>query len=138
MAITIEQIMSALNLQPHPTCGFVAESYRSTTVIPDDGLPAAFGGPRPLGSVLNFMVTTRAHIRLHRIRNDQMYHQSLRGRPEVPTTVHSESENRARQGEMCAAALVRTCCRQPLSSKTSTRRFDETGSRKGPVRSTIA
>jgi predicted cupin superfamily sugar epimerase len=32
---------------------------------------------RPFGSVLYFMVTPEARIRLHRIRSDQMYHHYL-------------------------------------------------------------
>jgi predicted cupin superfamily sugar epimerase len=76
-------IIEALGLKPHPTCGFVSETYRGTDIVPQDGLPAGFHGPRPLGSVLYFMVTPEAHIALHRIRNDQMYHHYRGDRLEV-------------------------------------------------------
>jgi predicted cupin superfamily sugar epimerase len=66
-----------LNLQPHPTCGFVAETYRSDWRVRADALPERFGGDRPLGSVLYFLVTPDANINLHRIKNDQMYHHYL-------------------------------------------------------------
>jgi uncharacterized protein len=40
-------------------------------------LPAPFTDGRPLGSALYFMVTPIAPVRLHRIRNDQLYHYYL-------------------------------------------------------------
>jgi uncharacterized protein len=36
-----------------------------------------FADGRPLGSALYFMVTPSAPVRLHRIRNDQLYHHYL-------------------------------------------------------------
>jgi len=75
--LTAERIMALLDLKPHPTCGFVAETYRAQERIPDEALPTAYAGSRPLASVLYFMVTVDAQIRLHRIRSDQMYHHYL-------------------------------------------------------------
>jgi len=72
-----KQIIAMLGLKPHPTCGFVAETYRSLQHIPQEALSAAYEGSRPFGSVLYFMVTPEAQIRLHRIRSDQMYHHYL-------------------------------------------------------------
>lgn len=71
-----EEVKALLGLEPHPTCGFVAETYRSPTRIGVDGMPG-FTGTRPVGSALYFMVTPDANIRLHRIRNDQLYHHYL-------------------------------------------------------------
>ena len=70
---TAKQIMEMLGLKPHPTCGFVAETYRSKQRIPQQALPATYEGSRPFGSVLYFMVTLEASIGLRRIRSDQMY-----------------------------------------------------------------
>jgi len=75
--LTAERIIELLGLKPHPTCGFVAEIYRTQERIPDEALPTAYAGSRPLASVLYFMVTADAQIRLHRIRSDQMYHHYL-------------------------------------------------------------
>jgi predicted cupin superfamily sugar epimerase len=72
--LTAARIIELLGLKPHPTCGFVAETYRAKGRIPDEALPTEYAGSRPFASVLYFMVTTDAHIRLHRIRSDQMYH----------------------------------------------------------------
>jgi uncharacterized protein len=74
---TAKQIMEMLGLKPHPTCGFVAETYRSKQQVPQEALPAVYEGSRPFGSVLYFMVTPEASIGLHRIRSDQMYHHYL-------------------------------------------------------------
>jgi predicted cupin superfamily sugar epimerase len=41
------------------------------------GLPAPFADGRPLGSALYFLVTPDAPVRLHRIRNEQLYHYYL-------------------------------------------------------------
>ena len=72
--LTSERVIELLGLKPHPTCGFVAETYRAKERIPDEALPTVYGGSRPFASVLYFMVTARASIRLHRIRSDQIYH----------------------------------------------------------------
>ena len=77
MAPTADEIKQALGLKPHPTCGFVAETYRSTWQVPQNGLPSQFDGARPLGSVLYFLVSPERQMMLHRIRNDQMYHHYL-------------------------------------------------------------
>ena len=39
-------------LEPHPTCGFVAETYRSPLKIPAGALPEAYEGDRPYGPLL--------------------------------------------------------------------------------------
>ena len=75
MSLTATQTIGLLGLTPHPTCGFVTETYRSTHRIAAQALPGGYEGDRPLGerplgSVLYFLVTPEAQIRLHRIRSD--------------------------------------------------------------------
>jgi predicted cupin superfamily sugar epimerase len=77
MAPSANEIMKLLDLEPHSTCGFTNETYRSALEIPASALPAAYAGSRSLGGVLYFLVTPEAPIRLHRIRSDQMYHHYL-------------------------------------------------------------
>src|SRR5258705_4820779 len=72
-----EDVLKLLNLEPNATCGLVRETYRSSQQIASGGLPAPFADGRPLGSALYFMVTPQAPVRLHRIRNDQLYHYYL-------------------------------------------------------------
>ncbi len=83
MAMTADEIKTLFGLKPHPTCGFVAETYRSHHMVPAADLPHGFDGPRALGSALTFMVTPEAHIAMHRIRSDQMYHHYAGDRLEV-------------------------------------------------------
>src|ERR671910_1076264 len=74
---TADEVKAMLGLRPHPTCGFVAETYRSPLRIPADALPEAYEGERPYGSALYFLVAPDAQIVMHRIRSDQMYHHYL-------------------------------------------------------------
>lgn len=74
MRLSPEQIIQLLGLKPHPTCGFMEETFRSALEIPASALPAAYAGSRCLGGVLYFLITPQAPVRLHRIRSDQMYH----------------------------------------------------------------
>src|SRR5271163_3321997 len=75
--ITADELRRLLALEPNATCGFVRVSFVSAPSIAAGGLPAPFGEARPLGSALYFMVTPEAPVRLHRIRNDQLYHYYL-------------------------------------------------------------
>ena len=75
--LTAEEIRSLLKLEPHSTCGFVRVTFVSKQRIAPGGLPAPFADGRPAGSALYFMVTADAPVRLHRIRNDQLYHYYL-------------------------------------------------------------
>ncbi len=77
MDFEAEQICRWLELERHPTCGFVAETYRSPIKVAGASLPKPYGAPRPIGSALYFLVTPEAHIQLHRIRSDQQYHHYL-------------------------------------------------------------
>jgi predicted cupin superfamily sugar epimerase len=53
---TANEVKAMLGLEPHPTCGFVAETYRSPLRIPAGALPEAYEGDRPYGSALYFLV----------------------------------------------------------------------------------
>ena len=67
-------VISRLGLAPHPTCGYVAETYRSPQRIAPGGLPEPFAAGRPIGSALYFLVTPQRRVQLHCIYNDQTYH----------------------------------------------------------------
>ena len=76
-APSAEEIVRLLNLEPNATCGFVRVTFLSKEAVAKGGLPAPFADGRPLGSALYFLVTPEAPVRLHRIRNDQLYHYYL-------------------------------------------------------------
>ena len=75
--MTAEEVRALLGLEANATCGFVRETWRSALSVAPGGLPAPFADGRPLGSALYFLVTPAAHVKLHRIRNDQLYHYYL-------------------------------------------------------------
>jgi uncharacterized protein len=75
--LTADEIRVLLKLEPNATCGFVRITYVSSQSFAAGALPAPFADGRPLGSALYFMVTPAAPVRLHRIRNDQLYHYYL-------------------------------------------------------------
>jgi predicted cupin superfamily sugar epimerase len=75
--LTADEVRSLLDLEPNATCGFVRVTFVSKDSIAPGGLRAPFADGRPLGSALYFLVTPEAPVRLHRIRNDQLYHYYL-------------------------------------------------------------
>ena len=75
--LTADEIRSLLQLEPNATCGFVRVTFLSKEKVAAGGLPPPFADGRPLGSALYFLVTPGAPVRLHRIRNDQLYHYYL-------------------------------------------------------------
>jgi predicted cupin superfamily sugar epimerase len=75
--MTFEDVKRILNLEPNATCGYVRVTFMSGQRIAPGGLPAPFEGGRPLGSALYFMLTPDEPVKLHRIRNDQLYHYYL-------------------------------------------------------------
>lgn len=90
--MTADDLIRLLGLVEHPTCGFVRESYRSLVRLPSSALPQDYraserdgasgtagapSAPRTLGDAMYFLVTPGAHMRLHRIRADQLYHHYL-------------------------------------------------------------
>ena len=75
--LNAEQIRKLLELEPNATCGFVKLTFVSPQALAAGTLPAPFAQARPVGSALYFMVTPQAPVRLHRIRNDQLYHYYL-------------------------------------------------------------
>ena len=81
--LTAEEVKATLQLRPHPTCGFVTETYRSSLKVPANALPEAYEGNRPYGSALYFLVAPDAQIVMHRIRSDQLYHHYLGASLEV-------------------------------------------------------
>jgi predicted cupin superfamily sugar epimerase len=75
--LTANEILSLLKLEPNATCGFVRLTFVSKQSVAAGVLPSPFAEARPVGSALYFMVTPGAPVRLHRIRNDQLYHYYL-------------------------------------------------------------
>jgi uncharacterized protein len=90
--LTATEICSVLNLESNATCGSVRVSFVSQLSIAADGLPAPFADGQPLGSALYFLGTPGAPVRLHRIRNEQLYHYYL-GDPLEVFMLHADGSS---------------------------------------------
>ena len=90
--LTADDIRRVLDLEPNATCGSVRVTFVSRQSIAAGGLPAPFADGRPLGSALYFLVTPDAPVRLHRIRNDQLYHHYL-GDPLEVFLLHADGSS---------------------------------------------
>lgn len=75
--MTWQDVERLLDLKPNATCGYVRVTYMSSERIAAGGLPVPFAAGRPMGSALYFMLTPQEPVKLHRIRNDQLYHYYL-------------------------------------------------------------
>ena len=72
--LTADQIISLLNLEPHPEGGYFGETYRAGEDIPTDALPARYTGPRAHSTAIFYLLTSDTCSRLHRIRSDEIFH----------------------------------------------------------------
>jgi uncharacterized protein len=90
--LTAAEICGLLNLKPNATCGSTRVSFVSQQSIAAGGLPAPFADGRPLGSALYFLVTPGSPVRLHRIRNEQLYHYYL-GDPLEVFMLHADGSS---------------------------------------------
>ena len=75
--MTFEDVRQRLDLTPNETCGYVRVTFISKHKIAAGGMAAPFADGRPAGSALYFMLTPAEPVKLHRIRNDQLYHYYL-------------------------------------------------------------
>ena len=84
-------------------------TFVSEKCIAAGGLPPPFAEGLPAGSALYFMVTPDAPVRLHRIRNDQLYHCYLGDPIEVLMLLADGTSERAVVGLISAAGNVWSC-----------------------------
>ena len=73
------ELAARLNLAPHPEGGYYAETYRAAGVIPASALPPQFGGDRNYSTSILYLLTEGDKSRLHRIRQDEVWHFHLGG-----------------------------------------------------------
>ena len=75
--MTFDDVGKLLDLTPNATCGYVRVTFISKHKIAAGGMAPPFADGRPAGSALYFMLTPEEPVKLHRIRNDQLYHYYL-------------------------------------------------------------
>ncbi len=72
--MTAEEVITLLNLQPHPVeGGFFRETYRSADVLPQSALPRN-PGPRSLGTAIYYLLTPTTVSAMHRLPTDEIFH----------------------------------------------------------------
>ena len=71
--LTADDWIRHLDLQPHPEGGCYREVYRSGESI-EAGLPERFNGSRVFCTSIYFLMQDQQVSRLHRIRQDEVWH----------------------------------------------------------------
>jgi predicted cupin superfamily sugar epimerase len=85
--MTVEEIISLLQLQPHPKeGGFFAETYRSAASL---NVPA---GQRNLATAIFYLSTPEAFSEMHRMPGDEMFHFYL-GDPVEMLQLHADGSS---------------------------------------------
>ncbi|WP_374377746.1 cupin domain-containing protein [Dongia sp.] len=74
MHAATDDLVTALQLQPHPEGGFYRETYRATEAIPNAGLPARFHGDRAHSTAIYYLLRAGERSKLHRIKSDEVWH----------------------------------------------------------------
>jgi hypothetical protein len=75
--LTAKQIISALNLRPHPEGGYFGETYRATEQISQEALPSRYVGSRAHSTAIYYLLTPDTCSRLHRLASDEIFHHYL-------------------------------------------------------------
>lgn len=70
----VNNIITALDLQPHPEGGYFKETYRSQGEIAQQHLAASFSGNRNYCTGIYFLLTSDSFSAFHRIKQDEMWH----------------------------------------------------------------
>jgi len=68
-----------LALEPHPEGGYYRQTYRAELILPQQGLPCQFSGPRPASTAIYFLLDGKVFSALHRLRSDEVWHFYLGG-----------------------------------------------------------
>lgn len=70
----INNLITSLNLQPHPEGGWYRETYRATETTPSTGLPDRFNGQRCHATEIYFLLNSDNFSALHRLKSDEQWH----------------------------------------------------------------
>lgn len=74
MKNTINDIISILDLKPHPEGGFFKETYRSKGEFKIDRLDQGYEGKRNYSTCIYFLLTSDNFSAFHRIKQDEIWH----------------------------------------------------------------
>lgn len=72
--LTVEALIQAYSLLPHPEGGYFRETYRAPEAIAHAALPARFNGDRAYATAILFLLPQGSQSHLHRIAADEIWH----------------------------------------------------------------
>ena len=73
--LTADQIITLLNLKPHPEeGGYFVETYRSTETLSEKALPSRYKGVRLFGTAIYYLLTPETFSAMHRLPSDEIFH----------------------------------------------------------------
>lgn len=72
-------IIEKLALAPHPEGGYYRRTYECGQELKPQGMPCGFDQPRPISTAILFLLRAGQYSRLHRIRQDELWHFHLGG-----------------------------------------------------------
>lgn len=70
----LEELITKLELQPHPEGGYFKETYRSEGEINSDSLNPKYIGKRNYSTCIYFLMTSENFSAFHRINQDEIWH----------------------------------------------------------------
>jgi predicted cupin superfamily sugar epimerase len=79
---TVQEIITTLNLQPHPIeGGYFRETYRSAGMVPVDTLPSGYSSQsgRSFGTAIYYLLAPGTFSELHRLPTEEVFHLYLGG-----------------------------------------------------------
>jgi len=74
MTQSVEHLITALSLTPHPEGGYYRQTYRAGGVIPLSALPQGYSGSRAFSTAIYFLLAGDDFSAFHRIRSDEIWH----------------------------------------------------------------
>ena len=76
---SVEQLIEAFDLMPHPEGGYFKETYRADEQAKQSALPNRFKGDRSFSTAIYYLLPEGAKSCLHRIASDEIWHFYLGG-----------------------------------------------------------
>jgi len=71
---SIDDLITTLNLKPHPEGGYFKETYRSKGEIDKNSLDKSYDGKRNYSTCIYFLLTYDNFSAFHRIKQDEIWH----------------------------------------------------------------
>ena len=74
MTVTVNELIEAYKMNPHPEGGYYKETYRSGETLQEECLPIRFRGERIFSTGIYYLLNGEEFSAFHRIKSDEMWH----------------------------------------------------------------